>query len=65
MINVSVSFGLALWVAIRARGVRAPERRVIYQVLAGRILRQPWILLIPPHEPAESPTPKPDGESGN
>lgn len=65
VINVSVSFGLALWVAIRARGVRAPERRVIYRVLAGRILRRPWILLIPPREPAGSPPPKPGGESGN
>lgn len=48
VLNLSVSFGLALWVAIRARGVRGPEQRVIYRVLAGRLLRRPWTFIISP-----------------
>ncbi|MBN8246165.1 MAG: hypothetical protein J0L84_01835 [Verrucomicrobia bacterium] len=36
-LNVGVSFGLALWVAIRARGVRGPERRVILLALLRRL----------------------------
>ncbi|MFO1458367.1 MAG: hypothetical protein U1G08_03090 [Verrucomicrobiota bacterium] len=63
-INVTVSFGLALWVAIRARGVRAPERRVLYWILAGRLLRRPWTLLLPMASiKASDPEPGP-GPSG-
>lgn len=37
VLNVGVSFGLALWVAIRARGVRGPERQVILMALLRRL----------------------------
>ncbi|HSH96171.1 MAG TPA: hypothetical protein VK968_18645 [Roseimicrobium sp.] len=36
IINVAVSFALAMWVAIRAREVRAPERGAIYRALWRR-----------------------------
>lgn len=64
LINVTVSFGLALWVAIRARGVRAPERRVLYRTLLGRMLRRPWILLLPTAPPAVSDPESGPGSSG-
>lgn len=47
VVNIAVSFSLALWVAIRARDVRAPERRVIYGAVARRLFRQPWTFLVP------------------
>ena len=70
LVNVGVSFGLALWIAIRARGVRAPERRVIYRVLMARLLRRPWTFLLPGPAPvleaaSGAPLHRPDGESRN
>jgi site-specific recombinase len=46
-LNLAVSFGLALRVAIRARDLRGPEQRVIYFAILRRVLRQPWSLFIP------------------
>jgi len=47
VINVAVSFGLAMLVAIRARGVAAPQRDAIYFALWQRFCRQPLSFLRP------------------
>jgi site-specific recombinase len=47
VINVSVSFGLAMWVAIRARQVSASERRAIYSALWRRFNSRPFSFLWP------------------
>lgn len=46
-LNVSVSFGLAMWVAIRARDVSAPDRKAIYQAVWQRFCRKPFTFLWP------------------
>ena len=47
VLNLLVSFGLALFVAIRARDVRGPERNQFFEALAGRILKAPWTFILP------------------
>ena len=46
-LNILVSFGLALWVAIRARNVRGPERHLFFQALRRRVLRKPLSFILP------------------
>jgi site-specific recombinase len=46
-LNVAVSFGLAMWVAIGARDVAASERQAIYQALWQRFCRNPLSFLRP------------------
>lgn len=41
ILNLLVSFSLALFLAIRARHIQAPERRLIYQKVMERILSRP------------------------
>ncbi len=45
--NVLVSFSLALFVAIRARNVRAPERGLLYRALAQRFGQEPLSFVLP------------------
>ena len=45
--NVTVSFSLAMFVAIRARGIQSPERHAIYQSLLRRLRRQPLSFALP------------------
>jgi len=45
--NVMISFGLALGVAIRARGVNTPQRRALRKVLWQRLLHHPLSFLLP------------------
>jgi site-specific recombinase len=45
--NLTVSFGLALFLAIRARGVQAPERKAIYGSVWLRFRQQPLSFFIP------------------
>jgi site-specific recombinase len=45
--NVTVSFSLAMLVAIRARGIQSPERHAIYQSLLRRLVRQPLSFALP------------------
>jgi site-specific recombinase len=45
LLNVAISFAVALWVAGRARGLRRPERRVIYEAVAKRLWRLPLTFL--------------------
>jgi len=47
VINLAVSFTLALFVAIRARDIRAPERRFLYRAVFRRWISRPWTFLIP------------------
>ena len=47
VLNVGVSFGLALFVAIRARNVRGPERNQFFRALAGRLLKAPLSFILP------------------
>ena len=46
-LNLLVSFGLALFVAIRARNVRGPERTQFFRALAGRLIKAPWSFILP------------------
>jgi len=45
--NISVSFGLALWVAIRARRVQGPQREIVFKAIWRRILSRPGTLFLP------------------
>ena len=45
--NVAVSFALAIFVAIRARGVQSPERQAIYRSLLQRARQQPFSFILP------------------
>jgi len=46
-LNVAVSFGLALFVAIRARNINTPQQRAIYRAVFKRFLSRPWTFLLP------------------
>ncbi len=47
LLNVGVSFGLAMAIAIRARAVTTTDRRRIYRALWSRIARRPMQILLP------------------
>jgi len=47
LLNILVSFSLALFVAIRARNLRGPQRRQFYQAIIGRFLISPFSFLLP------------------
>jgi site-specific recombinase len=47
VLNLAVSFALALTVAIWAKKVSSPKRGVIYRALLSKFLQQPWIFLFP------------------
>ena len=47
LLNILVSFSLALFVAIRARNLRGPERHQFYRAIIGRFLRHPLSFLLP------------------
>jgi len=55
--NVTVSFSLAMFVAIRARGIQSPERQAIYQSLLRRLRRQPLSFAFPVGTNAIRPVP--------
>jgi site-specific recombinase len=55
LLNVLVSFGLALFVAIRARNVRGPERKQFFQALGQRLLRRPLSFILPGGAPDGRP----------
>jgi site-specific recombinase len=48
MLNVGVSFALALRVAVRSRGVRLVDRARLWQAIRRRMWRQPLSFLLPP-----------------
>lgn len=47
MLNVGVSFAMALWVAIRARSVNTPQRRAIRRAVLKRLRRHPLTFFLP------------------
>lgn len=47
LLNILVSFSLALFVAIRARNVRGPELRLFYRALLKRVLKSPLSFVLP------------------
>jgi len=47
LLNIVVSFSLALFVAIRARNVRGPELRLFYGALFKRLLKSPLSFVLP------------------
>jgi site-specific recombinase len=61
LMNLTVSFWLAMFVATRACGIQSPERHVIYAALARRAMRQPLSFLFPQpsRSPAANTTPSP------
>jgi site-specific recombinase len=52
VLNVGVSFALALATAVRAQGLRAPERSELRAALWGRFRRRPADLVVPEDAPA-------------
>ncbi len=47
LLNIVVSFSLALFVAIRARNVRGPELQLFYRALMKRLLKSPLSFVLP------------------
>lgn len=47
LLNLLVSFALALWVAIRARNVRGPELQLFYRALLKRLFSAPFSFVLP------------------
>jgi site-specific recombinase len=47
LMNLTVSFSLAMFVATRACDIKSPERRAIYRAVAHRARRQPSSFLFP------------------
>jgi site-specific recombinase len=54
LLNVGVSFYLALRVAIRSRNVRVTERSRLWRAIFRRLLRHPFSFLLPPRSGASS-----------
>ncbi|MGE5085808.1 MAG: site-specific recombinase [Bacillota bacterium] len=46
-LNVTVSFGMAFWVAVKARAVNPPQRRAIRRALIHRLMKEPLSFLLP------------------
>jgi len=46
-LNVSVSFSMALWVAIKARGINPPQRRAIRKAVMKRFFTHPLSFFLP------------------
>jgi site-specific recombinase len=51
-VNLLVSFSLAMWVALRARGARFQQGRILLGLLTKRFLQRPRDFFIPPSEEA-------------
>jgi site-specific recombinase len=47
LMNLTVSFSLAMFVATRACNIQSPERRAIYGAVAARVMRNPLSFLFP------------------
>ena len=47
ILNISVAFSLALFLAVKARQVRAPKRRLIYKAVFRRIYQRPLSFIWP------------------
>jgi site-specific recombinase len=47
LMNLTVSFSLAIFVATRACGIQSPERRTIYRAVARRVRQHPLSFVVP------------------
>jgi site-specific recombinase len=63
LLNLTVSFSLAMFVATRACDIKSPERRAIYRAVARRVRRQPWSFLFPAGGAEVSAAPAPGHHS--
>lgn len=54
-LNISVSFGLALWTAVRSLDINKNVKKRIYRKLLFRALKKPWQLLFPAFNPKVLP----------
>lgn len=54
ILNVGVSFALAMYVALRARKIQAPARSNIYREIRKRFKQNPWAFFFPPKTEATS-----------
>lgn len=50
LLNVLVAFSMSMFVAIRARKIQTPERRLIYKAVWKRIKKHPLSVFYPPKE---------------
>lgn len=50
LVNLGVSFTLALSTALRANGIRLTDQRRLWELLKRRFLRAPWSFLWPPKD---------------
>ncbi len=53
-VNLAVSFSLALWLAVRARGLAAPDRRALRGAILRRLLTRPLSFVYPVAAPPGS-----------
>lgn len=63
--NVGVSFGLALWVAIKARSINPPQRRAIRRAVVRRFFRSPLSFFIPVGSTISKGDAKPENSSAH
>ena len=54
LLNVAVSFALALRVALRSRGVRVKDRSRLWRAMGWRFLRHPFSFVLPPSKRKEA-----------
>jgi site-specific recombinase len=59
LMNLTVSFSLAMFVATRACGIQSPERHAIYAAVARRVMRRPAGFLFPTNGARELAAPLP------
>jgi site-specific recombinase len=52
-LNVLVAFSLSMFIAIRARKIQTPERKLIYRAVWERIKRHPLSIFYPPKTASE------------
>ncbi|HUD82409.1 MAG TPA: hypothetical protein VMQ67_02855 [Candidatus Saccharimonadales bacterium] len=64
LMNLTVSFSLAMFVATRACGIQSPERHAIYAAVTRRVMRRPASFLFPTNGASELAAPLP-GKLGN
>ena len=50
IINVGVSFALALWVALKAKNIKASQQRDILKALLHILVTNPRCFFLPPKE---------------
>jgi site-specific recombinase len=66
LVNLLVSFTLALYVAMRSRGITFAQGRVLSTLVLRRFLTHPLTFIFPPlADPSPAPPPESNGAAGN